>query len=628
MANENIKFSSMLRVGTLLRNIYRIDRYLSSGGFGNTYVATNVEFDEVVAIKEFFIKGVSQRDSNKTTVSVSNSDNFDLFDKQLQKFKKEARRIRKLKNGHIVQVHDLFEENGTAYYVMDYIDGESLSERMDRTHKPLSENEVLQYYPQVLDALKAVHDKGIFHLDLKPGNIMVDAQGTVKLIDFGASKQQDNEKGAKDSNSTLMCYTNGYAPREQMERSFDKIGPWTDIYALGATLYALLTHQQPPMPTDIDDDRSPDKHLALPLPEYVSEETRDLVLKLMKTNRLDRPQSVDELLIEDDVDLDNGGGTLIDFSKEFEGWKDTVKGKYYYQGYYNSMETVFERLKGAKTMDEGVQLKAEAKKILAELTKSVELYDRFFNLDEDKAEVGGVSYDWSLISNRLRSKDTSLNNLQLQALMDKFVKSKKPIIPPKPKPKPDPLVGKSDKDSFFKKHKKAIVISSIAAVAWVILVISPSQPNQNETISKIEKLSQDSIFTPKKVDKMAYTHSVFGSGAYTGTLDSEGRPHDKNGHFENKSTKFEYTGNFTHGIATGDATSRLDDQMFKGVYKDNYYENGKLTVATEGYYFVGSFKKQKDKDGKMSSQPYNGTYYDSKSGKADGKVVNGKETAI
>ncbi len=618
MANENIKYSSMLRVGTLLRNIYRIDRYLSSGGFGNTYVATNVEFDEVVAIKEFFIKGVSQRDSNKTTVSVSNSDNYDLFDKQLQKFKKEARRIRKLKNGHIVQVHDLFEENGTAYYVMDYIDGESLSERMDRIHSPLSEAEVMQYYPQILDALKTVHDKGIFHLDLKPGNVMVDAQGNVKLIDFGASKQQDNEKGAKDSNSTLMCYTNGYAPREQMERSFEKIGPWTDIYALGATLYALLTHQQPPMPTDIDDDRSTDKHLALPLPENVSEETRDLILKLMKTNRLDRPQSVDELLIEDAVDIDNGGGTLIDFSKEFEGWQDKVEGKYYYQGYYDAMESAFERLKNVKSMEEGARLKAETKKKLTDLTKSVELYDRFFGL-ERFIDYDGVSYNWSLISDRLKSKDTSLNNEQLTALMDKFEKSKKTIVPPKQKTdsKPDQFAGGSDKDSFFRKHKKTIIYSALALVFGIFLISYFAPSNQNDTISKIEKLSQDSVFVAKKVEKMAYSHPVFGAGNYTGELDSEGRPHDKNGHFENKSTKFEYTGNFAHGVATGDATSRLDDQTFKGVYSNNEFDNGTLTMG-DGSYFTGTFKSQ---------NPYNGTWY-TKSGKADGKVVNGKETAI
>ena len=304
MSNQ-INQASMLRVGTMLRGVYRIDRYLSSGGFGNTYVATNVEFDEVVAIKEFFIKGVTQRDSNSTSVSVSNCDNDKLFASQLLKFKKEARRIRKLQNEHIVRVHDLFEENGTAYYVMDYIDGESLAERMDRLQRPLSEGEVMGFYPQILDALLMVHRQGIFHLDLKPANVMVDAQGVVRLIDFGASKQQSNADGANDVNSTLICYTNGYAPREQMERNFEKIGPWTDLYALGATLYALLTHQRPPMPSDIDDDRSADKHLALPLPKGVSAETRSLILRLMKTDRMDRPQSAEALLATDVVKTDD-----------------------------------------------------------------------------------------------------------------------------------------------------------------------------------------------------------------------------------------------------------------------------------------------------------------------------------
>ena len=93
MSEHNINLSSMLSKGSMLRGVYRIDSYLSSGGFGNTYVATNVEFDEVVAIKEFFMRGVTQRDANNTTVSVSNTENKNLFEEQLQKFKKEARRI-------------------------------------------------------------------------------------------------------------------------------------------------------------------------------------------------------------------------------------------------------------------------------------------------------------------------------------------------------------------------------------------------------------------------------------------------------------------------------------------------------------------------------------------------------
>lgn len=292
--SENINNSAMLRVGTVLHGTYRIDGYLSSGGFGNTYVATNIQFDERYAIKEFFMKGVTQRDDNNTTVSVSNSENANSFAEQREKFKKEARRLRKLKSEHIVRVYDLFEENGTAYYVMDFIQGENLAERLKRTREPLQEAEALGIVDQVLDALDTAHSQGIWHLDLKPANIMVDATGTAKLIDFGASKQQSTKGGA--TTSTAVSYTNGYAPREQMEQNLDKFGPWTDLYALGATLYTLLTNQKPPLPSDIDDDRSSDKHLALPMPSEISPKTRRLVLWLMATSRLDRPQKVSEVV--------------------------------------------------------------------------------------------------------------------------------------------------------------------------------------------------------------------------------------------------------------------------------------------------------------------------------------------
>jgi len=285
----------MLRVGTILRGTYRIDSYLSSGGFGNTYVATNIEFDERIAIKEFFMRGVSQRDDNQTTISISNTANRNSFLEQKEKFKKEAKRMRKLHNDHIVAIHDLFEENGTAYYVMDYVDGENLSERMKRLGKPTAEARVKKILPQVLDALKACHDEGIWHLDLKPANIMMDKDGNVKLIDFGASKQMDTQRGGATA-STAISHTPGYAPREQMEQNYEKFGPWTDIYALGATLYNLLTGKRPPMPTDIDDDDTPDKHIALPFPENVSSAMRSLVLQMMQTNYRKRPQSIDALL--------------------------------------------------------------------------------------------------------------------------------------------------------------------------------------------------------------------------------------------------------------------------------------------------------------------------------------------
>ena len=156
-----------LQQGTALQGgKYRIERVLGQGGFGNTYAGYNTFFDERVAIKEFFMQGLNDRDKESGSVSVSIERNKEQFLEQREKFKKEAQRIRKLNNPHIVRVHDLFEENGTTYYVMDFIDGESLAERLKRTGVPLPEQEVQKILPQLLDALKTVDDAGIWHLDL------------------------------------------------------------------------------------------------------------------------------------------------------------------------------------------------------------------------------------------------------------------------------------------------------------------------------------------------------------------------------------------------------------------------------------------------------------------------------
>ena len=282
----------MLQVGTILHGTYKIESYLASGGFGNTYLAKNIEFDETYAIKEFFVKGVCQRDGDSTTISVSNAENTNSFEQQREKFKKEARRLRSLSNPHIVKVYDLFEENGTAYYVMDYVDGENLSARLKRTNAPLAESEVRNYLNQILDGLEEIHNEGMFHLDIKPANIMVDSHDVVKLIDFGASKQQSTVGGA--TMSTGISYTNGYAPSEQMAQSYDKFGPWTDFYALGATMYKLLTNQDPPSVSDLSEDETEDKHLALPMPN-VSGEMKKLVAWMMQVNRLKRPKNVGEI---------------------------------------------------------------------------------------------------------------------------------------------------------------------------------------------------------------------------------------------------------------------------------------------------------------------------------------------
>lgn len=289
MANDNTLsidggMQEMLPIGAkLMGGHYRVVRYLASGGFGNTYLAVDENFDEQVVIKEFFLKGVTGRIGDSVTVTLDV--NRPLFDSQLNKFIKEARRLRKLDHVNVVRVYDLFQENDTAYYVMDFIDGESLAERVKRDGA-LSEEQVRLYLPQLLDALETVHNNGILHLDLKPGNIMADKNGRLRLIDFGASKQTSADGNA--TTSTGLAYTPGFAALEQMHGQLDRVGAWTDLYALGATLYHLLTAQRPPDAIDID--YSPED--AFHFPYGVSPSMCGFVKWLMQPNYRKRPQAV------------------------------------------------------------------------------------------------------------------------------------------------------------------------------------------------------------------------------------------------------------------------------------------------------------------------------------------------
>ena len=198
-----------------------------------------------------------------------------------------------INNVHVVKVHECFEENGTAYYVMDYVEGDNLKGRLKQRRTPYAEKTVLGYLKQILDGLAAIHSAGLLHLDIKPANIMVTARGHVKLIDLGASK--DYMRGVGATVLTGMARTDRYAPPEQIDGSYDKLGPWSDFYALGATIYYLLTCNEIPTWTALNEDKTRDKHIALPMPG-VSDEMRCLVVWLMNTDREKRPHSVAEIL--------------------------------------------------------------------------------------------------------------------------------------------------------------------------------------------------------------------------------------------------------------------------------------------------------------------------------------------
>ncbi|MBQ9229883.1 MAG: WG repeat-containing protein [Prevotella sp.] len=281
---------------TLQGGKYRIERVLGQGGFGITYLAVQTSLNRYVAIKELFIGGSGQaiNDRRGNQVVVTNSANQASFNQQKEKFKKEALRLANLNHPNLVKVHEFFEDNGTAYYVMDYIEGESLRTKLNR-EGCLSESLVLKYMQQLLPALDTAHRQSIWHLDIKPENILVDRNGHITLIDFGASKHI--EPNSTLTTSLVLAYTPGYCPPELLDLSNENpeyyiqaikdIGPWTDIYALGATMYNLLSDYLPPSKRRLEKEG----RNAFVYPNNVSSSTQDLIIWMMKPSKEDRPQS-------------------------------------------------------------------------------------------------------------------------------------------------------------------------------------------------------------------------------------------------------------------------------------------------------------------------------------------------
>ena len=278
-----------LKTGTLLKHgEYRIEKVLGQGGFGITYLACQVSLDRKVAVKEFFMKDLCNRDDNTSLVSVPSVGSRKTVESFRHKFIKEARLIASFNNGNIIHIHDVFEDNGTAYYVMEYIDGKNLSSIVAE-RGALDEATAVRYVRQVSNALADIHNRNLLHLDVKPANIMLNAQGDVVLIDFGASKHYDS--AGSQTSSTPLCLSEGYAPLEQYEagalRSFTSA---TDIYALGATLFTLVSGVRPPRAGDVMNEGLP------VLPSEISPTVRAAIEAAMQPRRKDRPQSIAEFL--------------------------------------------------------------------------------------------------------------------------------------------------------------------------------------------------------------------------------------------------------------------------------------------------------------------------------------------
>ena len=291
---------------------YRIEKLLGQGGFGITYLAVQTGLNRKVAIKEFFMKEHCNRDADTSRVSVPSVGSRELVAKFKDKFIREAQMIYDLKHQNIILIRDFFEENGTAYYVMEYHDGGSLGS----LPLPLTAEEASVYIRQVASALSYLHDRNTMHLDVKPSNVLIDKDGNAVLIDFGISKHYDYD--GHQTSSTPVGISKGYAPIEQYSQSTLEFNSATDIYSLGATLYKLLTGNTP---TEASLLVSNPKLLIFP--SSVSEPMAALIRRCMSPSLDARPQSISEFLgLLDDALA--AASVSDDTVVESEGDDDTV----------------------------------------------------------------------------------------------------------------------------------------------------------------------------------------------------------------------------------------------------------------------------------------------------------------
>ena len=293
-----------LKEGSFLQGgRYRVEKVLGQGGFGITYLGVQVGLNRQVAIKEFFMKEYCERDKDTSHVSLGTSGSRAMVERFRQKFVKEAQTISGLSHPNIIRIYDVFEENGTAYYVMEYHGHGSLSDLVKQRNR-LDEADAVGYIRQIGEALRYIHEHKINHLDVKPGNVLLDDNGRAVLIDFGMSKRYD--AAGEQTSTTPVGISHGYAPLEQYKQGgVGMFSPATDIYSLGATLYKLVTGITPPDASELDEGG------LSSFPGGVSDKTKQAIRQTMNTKRKDRPQYVDAFLALLD-NSDDAENTIID----------------------------------------------------------------------------------------------------------------------------------------------------------------------------------------------------------------------------------------------------------------------------------------------------------------------------
>lgn len=276
-----------LQPGSILNGKYMVGRILGQGGFGITYIGWDIALEKKVAVKEYYPSGQVGRTPGTNTLSWYTSESAALARQTgLEMFLKEARKMSKVDDvSGIVRVRDLFQENQTAYIVMDYVEGETLKARLQKTG-PMAWDQAKGIFQPAIRAMEQVHKAGLIHRDLSPDNLMLTPDGQVKILDLGAAKDLSINSGA----SSMQVAKSGFSPFEQYSQRGGS-GPWTDVYAMAATVYYTLTGVLPPAAIDRVEEDTMDWSLVSTLPGRARETLRAAMAVSVKK----RTQSMEEL---------------------------------------------------------------------------------------------------------------------------------------------------------------------------------------------------------------------------------------------------------------------------------------------------------------------------------------------
>lgn len=285
--SDVMKIANALPQNFLLHQ-YRIAKTLGGGGFSIVYLAHDTRTSEPVVIKEYLPATQAKRREDESVETLS-GDTATTFNSGMKRFFDEAKALSKIEHPNIVRVIDFFRDNNTVYMVMNYERGKDLRWYIKRHDGRMSEKFIRTVFPQLLEGLRELHNHRVLHLDIKPANVYLRPGGAPLLLDFGASQSTFVDE-RRQGPHTL---TRGFAPIEQHLRGH--IGPWTDLYAIGATMWACLCGNAPP-PAPKRAEKDTYKPAVNQFARYYSRQLLEAVDWCLQMDQMSRPQKVDDLL--------------------------------------------------------------------------------------------------------------------------------------------------------------------------------------------------------------------------------------------------------------------------------------------------------------------------------------------